>query len=496
MTITHILLDRKVIFYLIIFSVCYWYCAIIKPFPTDSYYSWVYAKNCTFSEILSLKDSGIGHPPLFHLLQKMVQTILPGYHAFYIRIVNFFAGIIFFYLLITYLKKYQIHNLYLFSLVISATLMDIFIYARMWGIAVLVSFILYITGEKYVETLSDRYLLYSILLFGFGMFADYNFILMLPYFFIIITKKNRFRKYLFYYACVFLVIVIISIYAYNLYKQGLTDTIYSFINAFISLSFLHFQNLVNFDYMESILFALFIILIYLFFTYNREEINNTHHILWFLSGITILYFAINLDLIRIRVILILLPIFIYYIYYILKKIRIENIWEDIDTRIIASITIGSIILLAINPIFWRSLLESRFIIVLFPMFIVLVYRNFSYSFLSLIAVIVIISGILYMASARVSNSFPAGVIDYNKPNIYGSPRAYATQYLKNWKKGDVPMFLSMKSFDKSCRICKEVMRKNTFGLTEIDKFQIEYLTPIKENHFYVYEIKKIKTNEE
>ena len=71
----------------------------------DEFYSWVYAQKCTYAEILTLKDTGIGHPPLYHLIQKFVSDLLPGYHFVHVRIANFIFGILFLWVIFQIIGK-------------------------------------------------------------------------------------------------------------------------------------------------------------------------------------------------------------------------------------------------------------------------------------------------------------------------------------------------------------------------------------------------------
>ena len=91
----------------ILFSTVYWIAAYNKPYHVDEFYSWVYAERCTFKDIFLLKEFGIGHPPLFHLVQKSVQSLFPTYHPAQVRLANYLFGSVFVMLLVSMLSHYR-----------------------------------------------------------------------------------------------------------------------------------------------------------------------------------------------------------------------------------------------------------------------------------------------------------------------------------------------------------------------------------------------------
>ena len=111
-----IIKSRDIILTLLFFTTAFWIAAFYKDYKGDEFYSWVYAKKCTYVEILQLKDTGIGHPPLYHLLQKISQDILPNKPPINVRTVNFIAGVLFLFFLIKFLSRHKLNLFFFYSL--------------------------------------------------------------------------------------------------------------------------------------------------------------------------------------------------------------------------------------------------------------------------------------------------------------------------------------------------------------------------------------------
>ncbi|HRZ26465.1 MAG TPA: glycosyltransferase family 39 protein, partial [Spirochaetota bacterium] len=165
---------------LLVFSLMYWHAAWNKPFHVDEFYSWVYSYRCTFSEIMMMKDAGIGHPPLYHLLQKVVQTLCTDYHFLQVRLVNYIAAI--FYIVSLAVIIYRSRKSYLLCLgvCLSATVFELFLFSRMYGVLSLMALWAYILAEKYINTGNNKYMLLLLLVVVAGFFSDYNFVLVVP----------------------------------------------------------------------------------------------------------------------------------------------------------------------------------------------------------------------------------------------------------------------------------------------------------------------------
>ena len=125
-------MDKKdVLKYILIpwflFTILYWTASLYKGFHIDEFFSWVYTQRSSVTEIFQLKDFGIGHPPIYHFLQKIIQTIFTNYHPFQVRVINYLVGSFFIVLLIRLVSKHRENLLFLYSLCFYATILDIFL---------------------------------------------------------------------------------------------------------------------------------------------------------------------------------------------------------------------------------------------------------------------------------------------------------------------------------------------------------------------------------
>ena len=178
----------------IVFSIFYWVAAYFKPFNVDEFFSWVYAERCSFWEIITLRDTGIGHPPLFHLLQKTVQVCFSVYHPLQVRLVNYVVGSVFIILLSRILKREQAVPGFFLAVASSACVLNVFVFSRMWGLVCLASLLLVWSGEKYVKARTRK----NAIVFGivaiFGFVSDYGFVLLIPYMIIVIFSNSQYLE--------------------------------------------------------------------------------------------------------------------------------------------------------------------------------------------------------------------------------------------------------------------------------------------------------------
>ena len=192
---------------LCLFAVMYWVSSWSKSFHVDEFLSWVYAERCTFTEILSLKDFGIGHPPLYHLLQKIVIEILPGYQTFYVRLVNFCVGLIFVGISANMIVRHGGPSTFAIAIGGCGGVLNAFVFARMYGLLCLWSILLIIFGERYARTGGFRQLLILFALCIFGFLSDYNFILLMPYLLLVLLSRQSIISPLkLMYSCFFIII--------------------------------------------------------------------------------------------------------------------------------------------------------------------------------------------------------------------------------------------------------------------------------------------------
>ena len=211
-----------------IFSVLYGIAAYYKPFHVDEFFSWVYAERCTFSEIIQLKEFGIGHPPLYHLIQKIVQTFMPSYHFLYVRLANYLFGSLFIILFVKIFLRYKNIPLFCYGVAFSATTLDLFIFSRMWGLVCLFSLLLLWVGEIYYHKPNRKALIFLLTFAVFGFLSDYNFILLFSYVAIVLFSRKPYFKRLLIFFLVFLVLSWLTSNCLSVISKGASFSQYFF----------------------------------------------------------------------------------------------------------------------------------------------------------------------------------------------------------------------------------------------------------------------------
>jgi hypothetical protein len=438
-----------------IFSLLYGYTAYSKPFHVDEFFSWVYAERCTYSEILKLRDGGIGHPPLYHLAQKTVQTLIRPYNFINVRLANYFFGSLFVIALSLLLLRKKCHPLFIAAACLSATVIDHFIFSRMWGLVGLISVLLIASGERYCEDSRIKYLVGLFIFLLIGLYSDYNFVLLIPYIAIILlSDKKFFNKILFIgFSISIMLFVFLNIYKvikklsggfYNLIYY-LIHEIYQVIKETIALIF-------YFNYKELLFFSIlilsFIIITTIFSKYQKENSNS---------------FSINK--------------FVKWTWLSLKDFLSGNAdKKSINRRMILSIICALMILLVINPLMWREMLLTRFLFILYPL-LLLVISNLYVSRLHIISIIMLLTTILYIPSNKVSDYYPPPAIkDIGTPVIFYDAFTYSTHYFKiDRGHNDIPLILDLTAYNAFCRICK-------MGTSEFDFNKYNEIHIVTDNH--------------
>jgi len=515
----------------IIFSSFFCIAAYNKPFHVDEFYSWVYAERCTFTEILLLKDFGIGHPPLYHLIQKTIQENLPSYHFTYVRVANYLIGSLFVIIFVNIFLRYRDIPIFCYAASISASILDVFIFSRMWGLLCLSSLLLLWAGEKYHKTRQQRYFVALCGISVLGFFSDYNFILLLPYILLVIfSHKTFFNKILF---PLFLICLIIT-WATSTYlsieskENNITWLFYSIFNDIIKINFELGKVFFNFWFVEFFLLSFLALSFFYYFVYKLNDYKIDRNL--YGISIAIFIFLISLqvfirnDFLRLRhAALIIIGLMII----LSCKIKITDIFyvNHDKNRLFLSIFGGLAILLSISPFFWRDLVNSRFLQLFLPLLLLFVYLKSHRTILYLISIIFSISGVFYIFSTGVSEWYPPPSVS-ERNVIFQNVRSYSTQYLSSRKENVVrPYIIDTTGFKKSCRLCNiatksfevnrsdkisvigyhdwdhkkyipdgfEIIRKNV-NLTWLDKLQFKYLTPIYPRRFATFEYQKVKTS--
>ncbi|GAB4377520.1 MAG: hypothetical protein Kow0042_25400 [Calditrichia bacterium] len=515
---------RTVVYAFLLFSVLYWFAALKKGFHVDEFYSWVYSQRSTFLEILTLHDTGIGHPPLFHLGQKIVQSIFPFYHPFQVRLVNYILGSLFIVILTSWLLQKNAPRFFIFSLSASAAILNTFVLARMWGLVCLASLFILWAGERYLQHKSYRNFFLVIGSFFLGMVSDYNFILLFP--FLVFIALHQFlsnRKYK-------LLIIGLALVVWQIFlildtvrvHEGVDYFLFSVFRGLTKISYEVYTLLFDWGAQELAGLALFLFLIVLFYEMKSSLKTKSEASPYLLVGVVFILFVgidllIRIDVLRIRhVAIIFVLLGGAYLFYFRKKLRWKKFHEILPVNL--SLFSALIILISLDPFFYRTLIHHKFAIILIP-FLVLFLLNYSTRLLKVVSVALVVAGILYLSSSSVDNAYVAPAVEENSPVIFFSPGAIATQYLKSesFQKQN-PYVLDLSGFNKACRVCSLgtdnipfdelneffVVGSSAFqpadwippefqlqnmtypGFTPVDKFIHAYFTPIREVRYPLY----------
>lgn len=414
----------------LIFSIMYWYAAWNKPFHVDEFYSWVYAQRCSFMEILMLKDRGIGHLPLYHLLQKAVQSVFNNYHFLLVRLVNYIAAT--FYILSLAVIVYRLCKSYLLclGLCLSATVFEVFLFSRMYGLVSLFSLWTYCLVENFIETGNRRYawLLIPVVIAGF--FSDYNFVLMIPCIVISIIWRTPHSKRIIVASFIFLFALFIFTSSFRIAHSGV-QSVWGAIRFTMS------------DIARELRETIYLVL-----NFSFKEMVAAGLIILLGAG---LYAALKRQLFKGH----LNPG--RMVAAIFQWVQRHMRTEEYSARLILSLVGAYGVLLSINSMFSitrRDLIDKRFLFLLFPLIVIFLIRNLPIKFLKVMSYIWIFSGILFLLSNRMQNYYPPPALPGQENLVYQDAFSYSTQYLKNdLITNEDSVFLDLKTFHLFCRVC-------------------------------------------
>ena len=516
------------------FLVCYWMTAYIKPFHVDEFFSYVYADRCTFGEIIRLKEFGIGHPPLFHLLQKVMIEAIPNYYYLQVRFLNFFAGIILIWIFAKILSKHAAPKLFIIAISSSAAIMKVFVFSRMWGLVCLFSAISLLAGEKYISTNNVKFLAILATACTFGYFSDYSFVLLMPYIFLVLTYRffPLFQIKILYAILLPFLFLSMGLRAFIDFDKGFKYAAYSWAYHYPmsipKLSWELTQAVIPFVFIEPFLItALFIALI----TYGNKYANGNNsspanakdsiRVVIFIM-IFVLVEGLNLLLsVQVRYILLLIAS-ISFLFIVLIRNSFQN-KSFSQKRISHAILAGLIILLTVSPFFWRDLRNSRYLAVLLPIIFLWIVFHFDRKPVLRFSFVMIASSILYLSSKVLSDYLPPSGLPYGPTYVYENHAAYADYYFHQYPNLDKqPLIIDMSFLDKYCSICKmgtevsdrdyfdsiylvardnydinsflklhnlKIMNVKDIGLSTTDRFQLKYFTLLKDR-FLLYKLRR------
>jgi hypothetical protein len=511
----------------IVFSILYWVTAYFKPFHADEFFSWVYTERCSFWEIITLKDTGIGHPPLFHLLQKIVQTCFPVYHPMQVRLVNYVAGSVFIVLLSRVLKREHPVAGFFLGVASSACVLNIFVFSRMWGVACLASLLLLWSGENYVKEGTHRNLIWFAATALFGFVSNYSFILLTPYMIMVAFSNSKHFdviKRIGFCLAIFAGLLSFSIFGVT---RGWNYTGWFLAGSIPKLPFETVNLLLNFWFMEPFVLSL---LVFTFAYYlrwiksplqERTKWHKRHEVLGVGICLVLVEAACQYLGFRIRYASLLSILVILFFYFRMRRAGRSFISEN-KNRLVTTCIAGMVLLLILSPFVWRNVREARFLIVLLPFLLALMYTTLQRTVLLTFSVLLSVSGLLYVTSNGIADYFPSKSLENHHMTVYQSTFAYSDRYLRfDEISGAKPYFTDLSPFASFCRVCQMgtdtipydkldsltivawsewkptnipsdfiCAREDLYGLSWTDRFQFRYFKPIYPRHFSIHQCEK------
>lgn len=515
-----------------LFSAFYWLAAVHKGYHVDEFYSWVYTLRFSAGEILRMADTGIGHPPLFHLLLKASQTLFGDAMPVALRAVNFVVGLATIPVMMAVLRQHRYRSWFLWALVISGSWLNGLVFARMYGLMLLAGFLTVWRGEAWIRSGRPVDLLWLLATVAFGMVADFNYAILLPYAGYAALYPTRLLKGV---IAAFLALIIplwlfLGVQYGEISGQGdLAWSLYKLVRNGFSTVQVSVFNILPFWFHETLVTAVVAVAGATAWGWRRarwrgEGLRSP------LAGILLLAVVVltlsrsvlRTDLVPGRVAVLPGLAVVVLLMWALWRWRGQVRLADLDTRLLLSLLGAFLIVLTMTSIFWRPLVGWRFVLVLFPLVTVLVLRNLPEAALRLLAALMALSGVLFAGSASLDSIYPAGR-SADRPVVFQNTHTVATHYLTTPPERVAPLyFLDMGFFEASCRICTmgttavpfaewdaftlvgyreyaqehpppsgfELVTREEVPLSALDRWQFRWLTPVHDRDYAVFHYRR------
>jgi len=489
---------KHILVSLTIYSIFFFIAAYYKPFHVDEFYSWVYSERCSLYDITTLrKQFGIGHPPLYHLIQKLVQNVFPSYHHIQIRLANYFFGFLFIILFAKFTLKQKNIPYFIYGIAGSATILEIFVFSRMWGLVCLASMLLLWAGEEYCKDKNKKYLFFFLGSCILGFLSDYSFIILSLYFIIVLFWQTTFSKNVIRFSFIFMFIAfaISPYWSDDINNLNIFYVLSGQIRKLVLLVAKTINVLFNFWFVELLLTALLLfgatLMLELYRRIRQQKPNSTFSFTYLSAATSFLKE---------------------------KAGHLLDVRHDYS-RVFLTVIAAWLITLAVNPVFWAETIRKRFLTILLPFILYIIVRHFDKKSLYVLASLLFCSGLIYISSNRVAGIYPPPSFDDEAPIIYQNEWAYTTQHLRSTEKPSEPPFITdFSSIRKNCRICRMGTKDIPFdqfdtlwtvwshrsdpdhfipaefkkveggmpNFTWLDRMQFKYLTPLPKDRYLVY----------
>ena len=506
----------------VLFAVGAWH----KGFHVDEFYSWIYCRVCSWEDILAMRDTGIGHPPLFHLLLKSVQTLFPEGPARLMRLINFAVGLLSLTVLWRVLQREpHYHPGLLIGFAASAALLDGMMLSRMYGLAFLGACLTVRSGEKFARTPTLPAFLGLIATIVFALLADFNNFLLLPYWGMVLLRPLRIFKIALYGSFATLAglwVLLASGQGERRGKGDLAWSAYAFVRYINRICFEFLNSILSFWFFETLIAALLAVVAATWMHYRRQGNSGSLADRLMLAVIAIAAFQLLAAAgIPFAAIALLMALVLVWLAGQILRHRPLDL-RSVNARMALSVLGAWMILLTMQTVFWRTLISPRFLLVLMPFVLLFLQRNLPAPSLNATGAVLLVSGLLYTFSAGIGEIYPAPP-PVSGPVAYQNSAALANSYLLNAHRDPrPPMLLDNSYVEKACRICVIETRTVPFDTLEaitvigweglasknlippefelvgsrmspvstLDSWQFSFLHPIRERQFHLLEFRK------
>lgn len=450
---------------LVLFSLLYWTAALVKPYHVDEFYSWVYARKCSFGDILRLRDGGIGHPPLYHLIQKCVQSLVPAGFVPAARLANYVFGCGFCLVMRRVLPGAGGVPLLVYGVCASAGVLETFLFSRMYGLVSLLSLLLIATGERYLRENRAILLLGAVMVFVAGMCSDYSYILVLPYLLLICMPAQPWTGRVIRWGGMLQVIVCVAVHWVASVRQGAGGghAVYVLARSVVELCFHGWLRLCTFFFEEPCFAAAAVVAgVHVYVRVKARlrvprQAPTTLTADVIMCGICALIAVYGLANHHPEKIVYVVPIVGGTLYVLFRQRAFFSQADVVDrsVRFVLSIGSGVLLLLTVNPIFWRNLVDRRFLGVLLPFGVLLAARHLPAATQRALGAVLLCSGVLYLCSNGLSNYFPPTVVCGGGHIVFQDEMAYADHYFRCATDETTALYITDRSkFQKFCRVCE------------------------------------------
>ena len=171
----------------------------------------------------------------------------------------------------------------------------------------------------------------------------------------------------------------------------------------------------------------------------------------FVFGV-VFYSFIYLRFLRMKTVFVLLLCLIPVVARFFRKVK--TLTFDAQLRMIMVLVTAGLLLLILDNLAWRDLVEKRFLLVLIPFVFYLVYISVPAAVVRVLSVVLIVSGGFYLFSSGISDEYGTPGTFPNKQVFFKDVHSFSTYYFENQHDaGRSVRILDKSEFKKFCKLC-------------------------------------------